>query len=74
MRELADGVYDTCPLYGPKVYMPERLVRVTDNRVSFVIDDIVIPEPKPSGFPFRFSVADFFSVNVLFNKEKNKVA
>jgi hypothetical protein len=73
MNKLADGVYDTCPLHGPKVYMPDRLVRVNNNVVSFVVDDIVIPDPKPMGWPHRFSVASFFSVNVIFDKEKNKV-
>jgi hypothetical protein len=73
MRELADGEYDTCPMYGPKVYMPDRLVRVEKNVVSFVIDDTVTPDPKPMGWPRRFSVPDFFSVNVIFDKEKNKV-
>lgn len=72
MRELADGVYDTCPTYGPHVYMPERLVRVKGNIVHFVIDDIIIPDPRPMGWPHLFSVSSFFDVNIIFDKEKNK--
>jgi hypothetical protein len=73
MHNLADGVYDTCPKFGPKVYMPDRLVRVENNVVGFVIDDTVTPDPKPLGWPHRFTVSSFFSVNVLFDKENNKV-
>ncbi|QBJ02885.1 hypothetical protein MZD04_gp359 [Pseudomonas phage Psa21] len=73
MNTLADGEYDTCPKHGPKLYMPTRRVLVTDNVVSLIHDEANPPEPKPFGWPYRFSVNSFFAVNVIFDKEKNRV-
>ncbi|AEH03540.1 hypothetical protein AVT69_gp115 [Pseudomonas phage PhiPA3] len=60
-RELPNGEYDTCPLHGPQVYMPERRVRVKNGSVRLLayIDDDML----------AFSAPFFFEVNVLVEKQ-----
>lgn len=72
ITELPDGVYDTCPTYGPQVYMPDRRIQVVNNSVRLIHDEANPPDPKPFGWPYRFNVEFFFAVNRLFDKEKNR--
>lgn len=76
MRTLADGEYDTCPLHGPKVYMPYRRISVTANVVTLINRDPESERDTPDwlkGKVWRFSVADFFSINVLFENKQETV-
>lgn len=57
-RILENGVYDTCPTYGPQVYMPMRQVIVKDGAVEFV---------DKEHSRHVFNVGHFFDVNNVFN-------
>lgn len=63
MFKLADGVYETCPKFGPQIYMPKRQVVVKDNRVSFVVNE---------GPVWSWHVSSFFDVNNIWDKETGK--
>lgn len=53
MNVMKDGVYKTRPLYGKTI----RMVRVSNGCVDLIDDDS----------KFRFTVSDFFSVNVVID-------
>lgn len=66
ITSLPDGEYDTCPLHGPKVYMPDRRIVVKDN-ICRLKNDVVSPSKGAFGADrFTFTVEYFFEVNVLF--------
>lgn len=64
MYKLADGIYDTCPKFGPQVYMQRRQVIVKDNSVSFI--------DKNDGRDWSWYVPNFFDVNNIWDKETGK--
>lgn len=53
-----DGIYDTCPKYGPKYLSPKRRVKVEKNTVE------LLNEPR-----FSWTVSDFFDVNFIVTTE-----
>lgn len=59
-KTLVNGIYDTCPTYGPQVYMPKRQVVVTDGVVSFV---------DKEHCSYEYNVISFFDVNNIYFKE-----
>lgn len=76
MRQLPDGEYDTCPLHGPKVYMPYRRIRVENNIVTLINPNPSHQRDVPDWLKnnvWKFHVADFFSVNVLFENQQETV-
>ena len=60
-RALPDGEYDTCPMYGPKVYMSNRRIQKKNGAVRLLeyIDDPML----------SFNAAFFFKVNLLVEKQ-----
>ncbi len=62
---LTDGVYDTCPTYGPQVYMPMRQVWVRDGVVEFV---------DKEHCQYTYSVSSFFDVNNIYIKETKQTS
>lgn len=69
MLNLADGEYDTCPKFGPQIYMPDRRVVVRNNTVTLIVQKEYPDTPDwLKGRCWSFHVSDFFKVNNLFNQ------
>lgn len=73
MRRLEDGIYETCPLHGPKVFHEHRQIEIVNGSVRLTKPQWVGDNVDPVISSNWFSQPSFFDANLLFDKELNRV-